>query len=287
MIIMMMTLFKARYSKIVFLSIITLFCFVDANSQNFAKEFLSKQNDSISQDVIYLYITPTLTYRNESLEKMPNFSDLEQDVQKDLLDKYAPLYYKAKDSILLSLFSENLNKTLAALGFKVIKVDAVDKLPINIDETHHTLNVAQMEIEEFSFNDSLVYEGNDREVFYKLINGVSFNTWFIYNEADSNSRLVFYNEEKLEDFFSGEIRLIDDELIATYDYDKIKEEDAYSVAKQNAISSSQYFFNFLMNKYVWINSSGIDIYYYGIDVESKKIYSDTEPFDNFDLIDYK
>lgn len=42
-----------------------------------------------------------------------------------------------------------------------------------------------------------------------------------------------------------------------------------------------------MNKYVWIKSSGIDIYFYGIDLKDKKIQSNTEPFDNFDIVDYK
>lgn len=283
----MKTLFKAHYSKIVFVNIFALFCFMGANAQNFAKDFLNKQTDSLRQDVVYLYINPSITYRNKSLEKMPNFYNLEEDVQEELLNKYAPLFSKIKDSTLLSSFSQNLVQTLSNLGFKVILVERLEDLTKSIDETHHTLNVAQLQIEEFSFVDSLVYNGKDREVFYKLINGVSFNTWLIYNEADTNSRLVFYNDAKIEDYFDGEIRLIDNEYIASYDYEKIKEKDAYLVASQNAINSAKYFFNFLMNKYVWIKSSGIDIYYYGIDVNNKKIYSDTQPFDNFDIIDYK
>ncbi len=284
---MMKTLFKESYFKIAILGLITLFCFMDANSQNFAKDFLNKQKDSLRQDVVYLFINPSITYRNESIEKMPNFYELEEDVQAELLEKYAPLYSKIIDTTILREFSQNLSLTLSSLGFKVIEVKDIEELNRkNIDETHHTLNIAQMEVEEYSYTDSLVNYQNEKEVFYKQINGVRFNTWLIYNEADTNSRLVFYNDESVEDFFDGEIRLVGKDYIASYDYEKIKEQDAYSTAKLNAQSSSKYFFNFLMNKYVWIKSSGIDIYFYGIDLKDNKIQSNTEPFDNFDIVDY-
>lgn len=283
----MKTLFKESYFKIAFLGIITLFCFIDANSQNFAKDFLYKQKDSLRQDVVYLLINPSLTYKNESIEKMPNFDNLEQDVQNELIEKYAPLYSKIKDTTLLRVFSQNITQSLTSLGFKVIEVKEINELNrMNIDENHHTLNIAQMEIEEYSFTDSLVYPQNNQEVFNKLINGVRVSTWLIYNEADTNSRLVFFNDEAVEDYFDGEIRKVGKDYIASYDYEKIKEEDAYTITKLDAKNSSKYFFNFLMNKYVWIKSSGIDIYYYGIDLKDKKIYSDTKPFDNFDIVDY-
>lgn len=283
----MKTLFKVHYSKIVFISIIVLICSLSLNGQNFAKDFLQKQKDSITRDVVYLYISPTIIYRNESIEKMPNFDNLDQEVQNDLLSKYAPLIKKIKDSILLNNYTLELTNTLNSLGFKVIIASNESQLPQTVDETHHTLNVAQLEIEEFSTTDSLFYEGNNKEVYYKLLNGVRFNSWLIYNEADTNSRLVFYLDEEIKDFFDGEIRIVDGNYIASYDYEKIRVEDAYSTANISGITSAQYFFNFLMNKYVWIKSSGIDTYYYGIDTKAKKIHSENQPFDNFDIIDYK
>jgi hypothetical protein len=86
--------------------------------------------------------------------------------------------------------------------------------------------------------------------------------------------------------FDDYLHCLKTKSVASYDYEKIKEQDAYSIAKLNAQSSSKYFFNFLMNKYVWIKSSGIDIYFYGIDLKDNKIQSNTEPFDNFDIVDY-
>lgn len=282
----MKTLFKVHYSKIVFISIIALFCSLTSNGQNYAKEFLKNQNDSLTRDVVYLYVNPVVTYRNESINKIEGFDKLDKEIQNDLLSKYAPLINKIKDSLILSNYTDQLRSTLASLGFKVYLVSNPSELPKTIDETHHTLNAAQIEVEEFSLTDSLVYEGKDREVYYKLLNGIRFNSWLVYNEADTNSRLVFYIDQEAQDFFDGEINIVDGSYFASYDYEKIRAEDAYLTANLTGTISAQYFFNFLMNKYVWIKSLGIDTNYYGIDTRSKKIISEGQPFDNFDIVDY-
>lgn len=282
----MKTLFKVHYSKIVFISIIALFCSLTSNGQNYAKEFLKNQNDSLTRDVVYLYVSPVVTYRNESINKIEGFDKLDKEIQNDLLSKYAPLINKIKDSLILSNYTDQLRSTLASLGFKVYLVSNPSELPKTIDETHHTLNAAQIEVEEFSLTDSLVYEGKDREVYYKLLNGIRFNSWLVYNEADTNSRLVFYIDQEAQDFFDGEINIVDGSYFASYDYEKIRAEDAYLTSNLAGTISAQYFFNFLMNKYVWIKSSGIDTNYYGIDTRSKKIISEGQPFDNFDIVDY-
>ncbi|MFA7081271.1 MAG: hypothetical protein WC135_01545 [Bacteroidales bacterium] len=282
----MKTLFKVHYSKIVFISIIALFCSFTTNGQNYANEFLNKQNDTLTRDVVYLYVNPVITYRNESIKKIENFDKLELEIQNDLLKKYAPLINKVKDSLILSNFTYELTTTLSSLGFEVVLVSNPKELPKTIDPTHHTLNLAQIEVEEFSITDSLVYEGKEREVYYKLLNGVRFNSWLIYNESDINSRLVFYLDQEVQDFFDGEINVVDGSYFASYDYEQIRVEDAYLTANLTGTISAQYFFNFLMNKHVWIKSSGVDTNYYGIDIKSKKISSEGQPFDNFDIVDY-
>ena len=205
----MKTSYKVHYSKIVFISIITLLCSLTTNGQNFAKEFLNNQKDSISQDIVYLYINPTINYRNESIDKIPNFNKLDSQTQKEMLNKYAPLIDKINDSILLTNYTQQIKNTLSDLGFKVIMVTNLDLLPKTIDQTTHTLNVAQMEIEEYTFTDSLIYEQDNKQTYYKQLNGVSFNSWLIYNESDTNSRLVFYLDQELTDFFEGEIKFVD------------------------------------------------------------------------------
>jgi len=282
----MKILFKAHYFNIVIASTVLMFCSLSTNGQNFAKEFVNKQNDSISQDVVYLYISPTISYRNESIEKMPNFDSLDEDIQDKLFKKYAPLQDSINDSILFTKYRQQLINTFYALGIKVIYTNP-ENFPSKIDETHHTLNVAQLEIEEFTTPDSLVYEGNSSIVFQKQLNGVRFSAWLIYDESDTNSRLVFYNDQEATDFFEGEIIKQGQDYTASYDYKKLTTKDAYQTAGEAGATSAKYFFNFLLNKYVWIQSSGNVNYFYGIDPQTRTISSDIEPFDNFDLIDYK
>ncbi|MFA6200266.1 MAG: hypothetical protein WC679_07690 [Bacteroidales bacterium] len=282
----MKILFKVHYFNIVIASTVLIFCSLTTNGQNFAKEFVNKQNDSISQDVVYLYINPTISYRNESIEKMPNFDSLDEDIQDKLFKKYAPLQDSINDSILFTKYRQQLINTFYALGIKVIYTNP-ENFPSKIDETHHTLNVAQLEIEEFTTPDSLVYEENSSIVFQKQLNGVRFSAWLIYDESDTNSRLVFYNDQETTDFFEGEIIKQGQDYTASYDYKKLTTKDAYQTAGEAGVTSAKYFFNFLLNKYVWIQSSGNVNYYYGIDPQTRTISSDIEPFDNFDLIDYK
>lgn len=282
----MKTLFKARYSKIVLGSVALIFCSITSFGQSYAKEFVNKQNDTNSQDVVYLYINPSISYRNESIEKISNFDSLDEDIQNELFKKYAPLQDSINDSLLISNYGKQLINTLLSLGLKVIYTSP-ENFPKKIDETHHTLYVAQLELEEFTYPDSLVYEKDQSIKYYKQINGVRFNTWLIYNEADTNSRLVFYDDEEITDHFEGEIIKQNNEYTASYDYNKIQTKDAYETSKENGITSAQYFFNFLMNKYVWIRSQGNINYYYSINPQTKELEADTQPFDNFDIVDYK
>lgn len=263
-----------------------MFCSITSFGQSYAKEFVNKQNDSITQDVVYLYINPVISYRNESIEKISNFDSLDIDTQNELLMKYAPIQDSIKDSLLLSNYGTKLISTLLSLGLKVIYTSP-ENFPKRIDANHHTLNIAQLEIEEFTFPDSLVYKGDESIKFHKQLNGIRFNAWLIYNEADTNSRLVFYNEVEIADQFEGEIIKQNNEYTASYDYKKIQTKDAYETSKENGITSAQYFFNFLMNKYVWIRSQGNINYYYSINPQTKELEADTQPFDYFDIVDYK
>lgn len=283
----MMTLYKAHYSKIVIISIFALFSSFIVNGQNHANEFLNNQNNSENKDNIYLYINPEIIYRNKSIETIENFIELEEEIQKELLNKYAPLIDSIQDSLLLSNYIQELKNTLSTMGFNVLTVSNPNLLPKTVDPTHHTLNIAQIEIEEFTEIDSLVYKRKVNEKYYKQINGFRFNSWLIYNEADTNSRLVFFLDQEIRDLFEGEINLIDGAYFASYDHIKIRPEETYLIANISGRISAQYFFNFLMNKYVWIKSLGQDNSYYGIDLRTKKIIREDYPFDNFDIVDYQ
>lgn len=281
----MKTLSKGSYSNLIIL-IICLFCPLNSIfAQGYAVEFKKKQIDSLKQDVVYLYINPKLYFSNPKIDKIQGFNTLDEDIQKELLAKYSPISNKINDSIIINMFSTQLIKRLEGNNFKVISSKPED-FPKKLDQRHHTLNIAQIELEEFSFEDSLVSNEYNKEYSHKKnLNGVRFNTWLLYNESDTTSKLLFFNSEEAKDYLEGFVYFKNKEPFVWYKKTTITPNDAYKVAYQNAITSSQYFFNFLMNKYVWIKSNSTDTNYYSMDPKTKIIYSSPEPSDNFDIIE--
>ena len=281
----MKTLSKGSYSNLIIL-IICLFCPLNSIfAQGYAVEFKKKQTDSLKQDVVYLYINPKLYFSNPKIDKIQGFNTLDEDIQKELLAKYSPISNKISDSIIINMFSSQLIKYLESYNFKVISSKPED-FPKKLDQRHHTLNIAQIELEEFTFEDSIVTNEYSKQYSYKkTLNGVRFNTWLLYNESDTVSKLLFFNSEEAKDYIDGYVYYKNKEPLASYKLTAITPNDAYKVAYQNAITSSQYFFNFLMNKYVWIKSNSTDTNYYSMDPKTKIIYSSSEPSDNFDIIE--
>lgn len=281
----MKTLSKGSYSNLIIL-IICLFCPLNSIfAQGYAIEFKKKQIDSLKQDVVYLYINPKLYFSNPKIDKIQGFNALDEDIQKELLAKYSPISNKISDSIIINMFSSQLIKYLESYNFKVISSKPED-FPKKLDQRHHTLNIAQIELEEFTFEDSLVSNEYNKEYSHKkTLNGVRFNTWLLYNESDTISKLLFFNSEEAKDYIEGFVYHKNKEPFVWYKKTTITPNDAYKVAYQNAITSSQYFFNFLMNKYVWIKSNATDTNYYSMDPKTKIIYSSPEPSDNFDIIE--
>jgi hypothetical protein len=258
------TLFKARYFKLLLIVISVLFCSY-AQGQTLADRFLEKQNDTTSNDVVYLAFTDSIFH-----------TDLNDVVSK------------ANDSIMLQMYKQMLVSTLSYLGLTVVQVSSQD-LPAyasKIDSRHNTLEVAQLELQYFTQDDTLIYDQNPTIVFTKQIGGLRFSSWLIYDEKDSTSTLTFYSEEDLIDYFDGQITRQGNNYNAIYDYKAVNPNDAYQASFNAGKKSAQYFFNFLMNKYVWLNTkdkSKVSTYY-SISPYSKDIYYSREPIDNFDII---
>src|SRR5574344_2042395 len=258
------TLFKARYFKLLLIAISILFCSY-AQGQSLADRFLEKQNDTASNDVVYLAFTDSIFHT-------------------DLNDLVA----KANDSIMLQMYKQRLVSTLSYFGLTVVPVASQD-LPAyasKIDSRHHTLEVAQLELQYFTQQDTIVYDQDPAIVFAKPIGGLRFSSWLLYDEKDSTLALTFYSEEGLIDYFEGQITRQGNNYNAIYDYKAVNPNDAYQASFNAGKKDAQYFFNFLMNKYVWLNTkdkSKVSTYY-SISPYSKSISYSREPFDNFDII---
>ena len=88
----------------------------------------------------------------------------------------------------------------------------------------------------------------------------------------------------MRDYFEGYIEQeAANRYFANYYITKINPNDAYLTSFQSATTAANYFYNFLMNRYVWIKTNGMDKNYYGISSD-KTLITKSSPFDNFDII---
>lgn len=252
-------------------------------SQNFAREFIENQKDKSKTEVVYVDFVDEILHTNTTLSMMEGFDELDAETKDLLTKKYTIVSDKVNDSILLSVFKTKLLSTLNSFGFDVRECKA-DSFPQTLQPNEHTLQVAQFELEEFVVNDTIAAKDNNQTISYtKLLSGIRWNTWLKYNTSDTNTCLIFFADDETTDDFFGFIEKTGGQYYADYTLTKINPNDAYLLAHSNAELCGRYFFNFLMNRYVWLKTSGNPPMYYSIGRQGNLI-SDDKPFDNFDVI---
>lgn len=253
-------------------------------AQSQAREFIESQNDTTLRQVVYLSCTNDLIKTNDKIEEMQGFSSLDKDVQDTLIKKYTLILNDVNDDSIISTFKSEIIDQMTYLGFKVIPTNKED-FPKVLKNNESTLDIAQLELEEYSDIDSIMSENISNERVYHLrLDGIKVNAWLIYNENDTNSKEVFFCDESMRDYFEGYIEQeAANRYFANYSITKINPNDAYLTSFQSATTAANYFYNFLMNRYVWIKTNGTDKNYYGISPD-KTLITKSSPFDNFDII---
>lgn len=273
---------KRHLLHIASLCILLLWHF-NAKAQNFADEFVARQSDRATSETVYVAFTDKIMHTNTTVNSMHGFNELDSATKEQLRNKYTLVLDKVCDSILLSEFKAEFLSTLTALGFKTIECKEAE-FPTQLKAGEHTLAVVQFELEEFMQKDSLTTnEYGQRISFDKLLNGLRWNTWLVFDQTDSSSKQIFFADDETTDDFFGYIEKDNGQYYANYQITKINPNDAYLLARSNAEICGRYLFNFLLNKYVWLKTQGKPPYYYAIDRKGKLLYDD-QAFDNFDVI---
>lgn len=277
--------FKANYFKKGFKTILLLLIIISSKSysQEHALDFKLKQAFKKSKDTIYVSFTPTLLSSSDKIRKIKDFNNLEFDIQEELKEKYQTIISNTNDSIILSIYRENLLRNLEDYGFIIIEV-GFDTIFNTYSQNTHRLNVVQIELEEVNYTDTLKEETKNT-IFTKEITGIYFNTWIRYNQEDSLTNLLFYHYNEYLPYLQGDIIKKEGKDIAEYTIREANPNNFYKLSKENSSQTAQYFFNFLMNKHVFEKSKGKDKNYYSIDPYTKTIYFDETPFDLFEIIE--
>lgn len=265
-------------------SFIALFCGFNSTAQSHAIEFIANQQDTSTSELVYVSFTQSIYHTNSTLGSMPGFEALDEETKADLKSKYCLVLDYVNDSILLSTFKRAFISELQSYGFRVRECNS-ENFPTELKSNEHTINIAQLELEEFVTYDTLRSQGSQNPIlFTKLLNGVRWNTWLRYNDSDSESKQIFFASEETTDEIFGYIERERGEYYADYDLVKINPNDAYLLSYSAANLCGRYFFNFLINRYVWIKTQGNPQKYYYID-EEKNLSIDNEAVDNFDIVE--
>lgn len=265
-------------------SVIVLFCGFNSIAQSHAVEFIANQQDTSTSELVYVSFTQSIYHTNSTIGSMTGFEALDEETKADLKSKYCLVLDYVSDSILLSTFKRAFISELQSYGFRVRECNS-ENFPTELKSNEHTINVAQLELEEFVTYDTLRSQGSQNPIlFTKLLNGVRWNTWLRYNDSDSESKQIFFASEETTDEMFGFIEKERGKYYADYDMMKINPNDAYLLSYSAANLCGRYFFNFLINRYVWIKTQGNPQKYYYLD-EDKNLSIDDEAVDNFDIVE--
>ncbi|MBP3253819.1 MAG: hypothetical protein J6M30_04875 [Bacteroidales bacterium] len=242
--------------------LLALCCFmtisVQSHCQKYANEFLNNQKDALKRETVYLLPTDNIIRTDNVLTQA------------------------AEDSLLKDIFIKEFSSQLEFLGFEVKTVSSLPKLN---RENESAVIISQLEAEEFEYYDSVVSEGGGDMTFYKKLSACRFNAWLTYNNATDTEQFVFYNDVQVNPDFDGYFEKESPQNIyVNYEITEINPNDAYAAAFNNAHTSAVYFFNFLMNRYVFLRSQGSDKNYYGVS-EFRSLITRKTPFDNFDIVE--
>ena len=265
-----------------YLKILTIGCLLLSSSivfgQKYAKEFLNNQERNSTRTTVYLSVTDDVIKTNsQHVLSSSNIIDSIDNKQ------------------LVSTFYNELKAELKFLGFNVVEKETyLPSTPLNDNE--FSLYISQIEIEQTEQMDSInnVYNYQDDSeglmdnlVFYKVTGGLSFNVWLNFSAQDTTENKIFYTDIQMKDALSGYIEknnpFSKDTIFVTYSLTEVNTNDAYVISFLTGTNAARYFFNFLMNRYVWIKSEGRDTKYYWID-ENRKIESSDIVRDNFDVL---
>ena len=189
-------------------------------------------------------------YNNKPVHFYSNQSSLDIDslafYQSDFLQYIS-------DSIFLENYMNSFIEDSRKFGFKVFLPNELEEF-INIKELAYIMRIPQMELVE----DTISWEIEEQVNFMKSsriipINSIGLSTWFEISEKDSASYHIYFDEQIITDETYGDFRQELWSLDIKYDYTvfKLEQEDIYQFASDLGSLHASYFFDLILNTYIW------------------------------------
>jgi hypothetical protein len=256
---------------IFFLGIISLFFAKNVQAQEIVKSFLKNQETTSKNELIYITFDDRISLVNDNINRMIGFDALDKETKSELQKKYTKIIDKVNQEEILNIYNKSFVKELRRYGFTIYRQEY---LVNKITGRFNTVNVSQIELEEFTVIDSLTGKYyTDSTVYYKTLTGLRMNVWLEYNFSDTTSRKLLFISHEITDEFTGFTEDVEGKKYADFELSLLNPNDAYLLADQTARMTARYMYNFLMNKYVKERTKGTHKYFYSIGEDKKIKYS--------------
>ncbi len=241
-----------KFNKIgIFFLVAILFALMTSCTaeRELAREFV-KTNKDIP---VLLLSTDRLILTNEKLKKISNFDSLDVAAQDSIWLAKTIFLDSVNDAKLLQPFYLKMKTELQLYGFRVYEKDSVQSFNA-LESPKYTLNIAQVEMSEddYLYRDEEVFSNS--LVYYQdhTLNVINLNFWFEFSSSGFKNEKVFYSTFPLSDQLESRFVTENNTNNVTYQYKitPVGLKDIYQLSEYSAQKSSNYLFNYLMNKYI-------------------------------------
>ncbi len=236
-----------------------------SSDYHYANGFLRKfkHNKKNATEQIYVVLPHEVLHTNSSLNEVEDFPYLSTAQQDSVIDALTDLLDKVDDSIFLSQFNNAFLYTLSRARVPIVLVDNEGLLP-NPDDNHLTVNIVQLEAEEFvqrNRSDFHTQKGTYYAYDYDLRH-FSTNVWMKFDTRDSLGTVYFKNKEITDDFHGTVTALRNQKATLKTQFDRITLNDAYRTARQLGQECATLYIEKILTEYVSRQKGSTKSYFY-------------------------
>ena len=259
------------------INLLALFTFVLISGCTLEQRLAKTYVKAGMHDDFYL-LKPTFVFKENLKEfELEGIDTLDENVKDSLLLQKSLFLKKVIDSVMISAYTDGLEKGLKGLGARVLPENAVDTLMHN-GGTSYILNLAQFSLEEYihpyraeepAYDEVIVIDGID-------LNAINFNIWLELGRlnTEENNKVLFVSDYLL-DQIEGTLKqnLITGKLSFDFTIDTLTVSQMYEFAGNFGEKTAGYLYDYLMN--AWIGENIPEDYPY------ERIYYHYDPVRRF------
>lgn len=267
-------------------------CCACSSEKDLAKSFVEKfsMKSYTPTEKIFICLPQAVVHTNQTLNQMENFADLDYDTQDSVIKANTALLDKINDEIFLQQFNDNLVYNIGRLGIPIEIVTDPALMPKAVPNKIFTINILQIEAEEYVQKTRSDYEDKNNYYYYDYdLRGFSTNVWYLLNDTSSSedNMVVYFKNFETIDEFDGSIKKVENgKALGKGRFDRINVNDTYRSAYRAGAISAKKFCEKIINEYVKDNIKGkkpLYYYYYNpvdnsIEHYDYQYYKDNESF---------